>query len=104
MSTCSGRSASLRLNGADPFRTDEGNYVLDLHLRRNRQPARAIVAGAEPDPRRGRERPLSDICDVLVIGQMPTARSRCATSTTATVNMSASTSPTPRTSSPTGAE
>jgi ribose 5-phosphate isomerase A len=33
-----GRSVELRRNGPDPFRTDEGNLILDLRLRRISNP------------------------------------------------------------------
>jgi ribose 5-phosphate isomerase A len=62
-----GRSASLRLNGADPFRTDEGNYILDLHLRRIANPAQlSLVLNQIPGVVENGL--FLDICDVLVIG------------------------------------
>jgi ribose 5-phosphate isomerase A len=38
-----GRNRSLRLNGTEPFRTDEGNFILDLHLRRIANPAQVSL-------------------------------------------------------------
>jgi ribose 5-phosphate isomerase A len=62
-----GRSTSLRLNGADPFRTDEGNYILDLHLRRIANPAQlSLVLNQIPGVVENGL--FLDICDVLVIG------------------------------------
>ncbi|ABD56092.1 ribose-5-phosphate isomerase RpiA [Jannaschia sp. CCS1] len=62
-----GRSASLRLSGAEPFRTDEGNLILDLHLRRIAQPAQlSLVLNQIPGVVENGL--FLDICDVLVIG------------------------------------
>ncbi len=52
-----GQKTTLRMNGDRPFVTDEGNYILDLHLHRIGNRA-AAVAGPEPDPRRRRKRPV----------------------------------------------
>ncbi|OAN82473.1 ribose 5-phosphate isomerase A [Jannaschia sp. EhC01] len=62
-----GRSASLRLSGTEPFRSDEGNYILDLHLRRIAQPAQlSLVLNQIPGVVENGL--FLDICDVLVIG------------------------------------
>ncbi|WP_224815579.1 ribose-5-phosphate isomerase RpiA [Hasllibacter sp. MH4015] len=62
-----GRSASLRLSGTEPFRTDEGNYILDLHLRRVAQPAQlSLVLNQIPGVVENGL--FLDICDILVIG------------------------------------
>lgn len=62
-----GRSASLRLSGTEPFRTDEGNFILDLHLRRIAQPAQlSLVLNQIPGVVENGL--FLDICDVLVIG------------------------------------
>ncbi|GAA5071093.1 ribose-5-phosphate isomerase RpiA [Roseibacterium beibuensis] len=62
-----GRSASLRLNGSEPFRTDEGNYILDLHLRRISNPAQlSLVLNQIPGVVENGL--FLDICDILVIG------------------------------------
>jgi ribose 5-phosphate isomerase A len=63
-----GRSASLRLNGSEPFRSDEGNYVLDLHLRRIENPAQlSLVLNQIPGVVENGL--FLDICDVVVIGE-----------------------------------
>ena len=62
-----GRSASLRLSGTEPFRSDEGNYILDLHLRRIATPAQlSLVLNQIPGVVENGL--FLDICDVLVIG------------------------------------
>lgn len=62
-----GRSASLRLSGTEPFRSDEGNYILDLHLRRIAQPAQlSLVLNQIPGVVENGL--FLDICDILVIG------------------------------------
>jgi ribose 5-phosphate isomerase A len=62
-----GRSASLRLNGSEPFRTDEGNFILDLHLRRiGNAPQLSLVLNQIPGVVENGL--FLDICDVLVIG------------------------------------
>jgi len=62
-----GRSASLRLSGTQPFRTDEGNFILDLHLRRIAQPAQVSLV-LNQIPGVVENGLFLDICDVLVIG------------------------------------
>ncbi|MEX3014572.1 ribose-5-phosphate isomerase RpiA [Gymnodinialimonas hymeniacidonis] len=62
-----GRSASLRLSGTEPFKTDEGNYILDLHLRRIAQPAQVSLV-LNQIPGVVENGLFLDICDVLVIG------------------------------------
>ena len=62
-----GRSASLRLSGTKPFRSDEGNLILDLHLRRIAQPAQlSLVLNQIPGVVENGL--FLDICDILVIG------------------------------------
>ena len=62
-----GRSASLRMSGSEPFRSDEGNYILDLHLRRIAQPAQlSLVLNQIPGVVENGL--FLDICDILVIG------------------------------------
>ncbi|AHM02552.1 Ribose 5-phosphate isomerase A [Roseibacterium elongatum DSM 19469] len=62
-----GRAASLRLNGSEPFRTDEGNFILDLHLRRISNPAQlSLVLNQIPGVVENGL--FLDICDILVIG------------------------------------
>lgn len=63
-----GRKASLRLSGTEPLRTDEGNYILDLHLRNIAQPAQlSLVLNQIPGVVENGL--FLDICDVLVIGK-----------------------------------
>jgi len=62
-----GRTASLRLNGTEPFRSDEGNFILDLHLRRIANPSQlSLVLNQIPGVVENGL--FLDICDVLVIG------------------------------------
>jgi len=62
-----GRSASLRLNGSDPFLSDQGNFILDLHLRRIGNPVQlSLVLNQIPGVVDNGL--FLDICDVLVIG------------------------------------
>ncbi|MBL4629344.1 MAG: ribose-5-phosphate isomerase RpiA [Roseicyclus sp.] len=62
-----GRSASLRLSGTEPFRSDEGNFILDLHLRRIALPAQlSLVLNQIPGVVENGL--FLDICDILVIG------------------------------------
>jgi len=62
-----GPFASLRLDGSEPFRTDEGNHVLDLHLRRIADPARvALVLNRIPGVVENGL--FLGMCDTLVIG------------------------------------
>jgi len=62
-----GRETSLRMNGDAPFVTDEGNYIVDLHLKRiGDARASALVlnqiAGVVENGL------FIDICDMLIIG------------------------------------
>lgn len=62
-----GRDASLRMNGERPFVTDEGNYILDLHLGRIGQPQQmAMVLNQMPGVVENGL--FIDICDVVVLG------------------------------------
>jgi len=63
-----GRNASLRLNGTEPFRTDEGNFILDLHLRRIAKPSQVSLV-LNQIPGVVENGLFLDICDVVVIGQ-----------------------------------
>ena len=62
-----GRTASLRMNGASPCITDEGNYILDLHLRRIGNP-RQLSLVMNQIPGVVENGLFIDICDVVVIG------------------------------------
>ena len=62
-----GRQASLRLDHDRPFATDEGNYILDLHLRRIEAPSQlSLVLNQVPGVVENGL--FLDICDVLVTG------------------------------------
>ena len=62
-----GQQTTLRLNGDVPFVTDEGNYILDLHLRRlgNARQASLVLNQLPGVVENGL---FIDICDVLVVG------------------------------------
>lgn len=62
-----GRSTTLRMNGQTPFMTDEGNYILDLHLNRIGNPRQmALVINQMPGVVENGL--FIDICDTVVIG------------------------------------
>lgn len=62
-----GRHSSLRMNGQAPFLTDEGNFVIDLHLGRIGNPRQlALVLNQVPGVVENGL--FVDICDTLVIG------------------------------------
>ncbi|NSX55043.1 ribose-5-phosphate isomerase RpiA [Parasulfitobacter algicola] len=62
-----GRQSTLRMNGSQPFVTDEGNYILDLNLRRigNAQQLSLVLNQAPGVVENGL---FVDICDAVVIG------------------------------------
>lgn len=62
-----GRKASLRMNGEAPFITDEGNYILDLHLNRIGNP-RQLAMILNQMPGVVENGLFIDICDTVVIG------------------------------------
>ena len=62
-----GRSASLRLNRDKPFVTDEGHYILDLHLRRIGDP-RQLSLVLNQIPGVVENGLFIDVCDSIVIG------------------------------------
>ena len=62
-----GREASLRMNGARPFVTDEGNYILDLHLGRIGN-ARELAMVLNQVPGVVENGLFIDICDKVVVG------------------------------------
>ncbi|PWJ18206.1 ribose-5-phosphate isomerase RpiA [Jannaschia seohaensis] len=62
-----GRGATLRLNRDAPFRTDEGNLILDLHLRRIGNP-RQLSLVLNQIPGVVENGLFLDICDVVVVG------------------------------------
>jgi ribose 5-phosphate isomerase A len=61
------RSASLRMNGDRPFVTDEGNHILDLHLKRIGD-ARQMAMVLNQMPGVVENGLFIDICDTVVIG------------------------------------
>ncbi|MDC0738211.1 ribose-5-phosphate isomerase RpiA [Cognatishimia sp. SS12] len=62
-----GRSASLRMNGGSPYVTDEGNHILDLHLKRIGDPRQmAMILNQMPGVVENGL--FIDICDRVVIG------------------------------------
>jgi ribose 5-phosphate isomerase A len=63
-----GHNVTLRLNGSEPFRTDEGNLILDLHLRRIGNPAQTSLV-LNQIPGVVENGLFLDICDVVVIGK-----------------------------------
>jgi ribose 5-phosphate isomerase A len=62
-----GRDVTLRMNGDAPFVTDEGNYILDLHLGRIGNP-RQVSLVLNQIPGVVENGLFIDICDVVVIG------------------------------------
>jgi ribose 5-phosphate isomerase A len=62
-----GRSVDLRMDGDVPFRSDEGNYILDLQLRRISNPAQlSLVLNQIPGVVENGL--FLDICDVAIVG------------------------------------
>ncbi len=62
-----GRMVTLRMNGARPFVTDEGNYILDLHLKRIGNPHQmAMVLNQMPGVVENGL--FIDICDIVILG------------------------------------
>ncbi|MFW5642288.1 MAG: ribose-5-phosphate isomerase RpiA [Roseicyclus sp.] len=63
-----GRAVGLRLDGDRPFRTDEGNLILDLNLARIANPGQlSLVLNQIPGVVENGL--FLDICDVAIIGQ-----------------------------------
>lgn len=62
-----GRSVTLRMNGERPFVTDEGNYIVDLHLHRIGN-ARQTALVLNQIPGVVENGLFIDICDIVVIG------------------------------------
>ena len=62
-----GRTGTLRMNSDRPFVTDEGHYILDLHLRRIAEPRKlALILNQIPGVVENGL--FIDICDTVVIG------------------------------------
>ncbi|WP_323038730.1 ribose-5-phosphate isomerase RpiA [Gemmobacter sp.] len=62
-----GRDVTLRMNGDRPFVTDEGNYILDLHLGRIDN-ARQLSLVMNQIPGVVENGLFIDICDVVIVG------------------------------------
>ncbi|MBD0864528.1 MAG: ribose-5-phosphate isomerase RpiA [Rhodobacteraceae bacterium] len=62
-----GRTVTLRMNGELPFMTDEGNYILDLHLQRIGN-ARRLAMVVNQTPGVVENGLFIDTCDMVVIG------------------------------------
>ncbi len=62
-----GQTSSLRMNGERPFLTDEGNYIVDLHLNRIGN-ARQLAMVLNQVPGVVENGLFIDICDIVVIG------------------------------------
>ncbi len=62
-----GRTATLRLHRGKPFVTDQGNYILDLHLRRIENP-RTLSLTINQVPGVVENGLFLDLCDAVIIG------------------------------------
>ncbi|MEL6608315.1 MAG: ribose-5-phosphate isomerase RpiA [Pseudomonadota bacterium] len=62
-----GQTVTLRLNGDSAYVTDEGNYLLDLHLNRIGNP-RQLAMAINQVPGVVENGLFMDICDVVVMG------------------------------------
>ena len=62
-----GRDVTLRMNGDAPFVTDEGNHILDLHLKRIGNP-RQLSFVVNQIPGVVENGLFLDVCDAVVIG------------------------------------
>ncbi|MEL6549110.1 MAG: ribose-5-phosphate isomerase RpiA [Pseudomonadota bacterium] len=62
-----GQQVTLRMNGAAPYVTDEGNHILDLHLNRIGEP-RQLALAMNQIPGVVENGLFMDICDVVIIG------------------------------------
>ncbi|MEM6941566.1 MAG: ribose-5-phosphate isomerase RpiA [Pseudomonadota bacterium] len=62
-----GRETSLRMTGETPYMTDEGNHILDLHLKRIGN-ARQLALVLNQMPGVVENGLFIDICDAVVIG------------------------------------
>ena len=62
-----GRTTTLRMNGDAPFMTDEGNHILDLHLKRIGD-ARQLAMVMNQMPGVVENGLFIDICDMVIVG------------------------------------
>ncbi|MGB8622830.1 MAG: ribose-5-phosphate isomerase RpiA [Paracoccaceae bacterium] len=63
-----GRDTTLRMNGDAPYVTDEGNYLVDMHLRRIGN-ARQMALVMNQIPGVVENGLFIDICDIVVVGE-----------------------------------
>ncbi|NJM83405.1 MAG: ribose-5-phosphate isomerase RpiA [Tabrizicola sp.] len=63
-----GRDVTIRMSGDHPIKTDEANYILDLHLRRIGNP-RQLALVLNQIPGVVENGLFIDICDTVVIGK-----------------------------------
>ncbi len=63
-----GHGVSQRMAGTEPFITDEGNFIFDLHLKRIGNP-RQLSAMLNQIPGVVENGLFIDICDVVIVGQ-----------------------------------
>jgi ribose 5-phosphate isomerase A len=62
-----GRDCTLRLSGEEPLRTDENNFILDLHLKRIGNP-RQLALALNQIPGVVENGLFIDLCDMVVVG------------------------------------
>lgn len=62
-----GRDASMRMSGGQPFLTDQGNYILDLHLNRIGNAHRLSMA-LNQIPGLVENGLFLDVCDIVIVG------------------------------------
>lgn len=62
-----GREVTLRMNGDKPFVSDEGNYILDLHLKRIAN-SRQLALVLNQVPGVVENGLFIDICDLVIVG------------------------------------
>lgn len=62
-----GRDSTLRMNGSRPFITDEGNYIIDLHLGRIGN-AHQLAMVLNQMPGVVENGLFMDICDIVILG------------------------------------
>jgi ribose 5-phosphate isomerase A len=63
-----GREARVRMSGDVPFRTDQGNLILDLHLKRIEN-GRQVSLALNQIPGVVENGLFMDLCDVVIVGE-----------------------------------
>lgn len=63
-----GREARVRMSGDAPFRTDQGNLILDLHLKRIEN-GRQVSLALNQIPGVVENGLFMDLCDVVIVGE-----------------------------------